>query len=113
MSRALPDSRPSWRIDDESLIGISGILWRVRSRRESLDWVDNDNCQELYSKFLFFVRLPITLIINRLSKLSSRRLKIIKILKTQSNRDRNRTTTFLFVNSKRERKAERSKREEK
>lgn len=32
------DSRPSWGIDDESLIGISGILWHVRSRRESLDW---------------------------------------------------------------------------
>lgn len=72
MSRAFPDSRPSWRIDDESLIGISGILWRVRSRRESLDWVDNDKCQELYSKFLFFVRpVDITQITNRLSKLYS------------------------------------------
>lgn len=88
MSRAFPDSRPSWRIDDESLIGISGILWRVRSRRESLDWVDNDKCQELYSKFLFFVHsVDITQITNRLSKLystSSRQLKIIRqILKAR------------------------------
>lgn len=72
MSRAFPDSRPTWRIDDESLIGISGILWRVRGRRESLDWVDNDKCQELYSKFLSFVRpVDITQITNRLNEFSS------------------------------------------
>lgn len=72
VSRAFPDSRPTWRIDDESLIGISGILWRVQGRRESLDWVDNDKCQELYSKFLSFVRpVDITQITNRLSELSS------------------------------------------